>query len=66
MLEKGFLLVCALSSPSKRHFSSRHGILTYKKGKLSPRTISIVMTLKSGVRKDEADSDVEEFGEGAK
>ena len=36
-----------------------------KKGKLSPRTISILMTLKSWGKKDEADSDEEEFCEDA-
>ena len=61
MLAKGFLLVCVLSSPSERLFSSRYGIVTYKRGKLSPRTTSILMTLKSWGKKDEADSDDEEF-----
>ena len=35
------------------------------RGKLSPRTISILMILKSWDKKDEADSDEEEFGEDA-
>ena len=63
MLAKGFLSVCALSSPSECLFSSRRGIVTYKRGKLSARTISILMTLKSWGKTDEADTDEEEFGE---
>ena len=63
MLTKGFILVCALSSPSQCLFSSRRGIVTYKRGKLSPRTISVLMTLKLWGKKDEANSDEEEFGE---
>ena len=56
MLSKGFLSVCALSSPSDRLFTSGQGIITYIRGKLSPRAISILMTLKSWVKKDEADN----------
>ena len=63
MLAKGFLSVCALSSPSKRLFSLGRGIVTYKRGKLSARTISILMTLKWWGKTDEADTDEEEFGE---
>ena len=63
MSAKGFLSVCALSSPSERLFSSRQGIVTYKRGKLSARTISILMTVKSWGKTDEADTDEEEFGE---
>ena len=63
MLEKGFLSICALSSPSTCLFSSGHGIVTYKRGKLSPRTISILLTLKLWDKKDDTDSDEEEFGE---
>ena len=63
MLAKGFLLVCASSSPSERLFSSRRGIVTCKREKLSARTISILMTLKSWDKNDEADIDQEEFGE---
>ena len=63
MLAKGFLSVCASSSPSEHLFSSRRGIVTYKKGKLFARTISILMTLKSWGKTDEADTDEEEFGE---
>ena len=63
MLAKGFLSICASSSPSKRLFSSGRGIVTYKRGKLSPRTISILMTLKSRGKKDEVNTDEEEFGE---
>ena len=47
MLAKGFLSICASSSPSLRLFSLGQGIVTYKRGKLSPRTTSILMTLKS-------------------
>ena len=63
MLANGFLPVCASSSPSERLFSSRRGIVTYKRGKLSARTISILMTLKSWGKMDEGDVDEEEFGE---
>ena len=63
LLAKGFLSVCASSSPSERLFSSGRGIVTYKRGKLSARTISILMTLKSWGKTDEADTDEEEFGE---
>ena len=63
MLEKGFLSVCASSSPLERLFSSGRGIITYKRGKLFARTISILMTLKSWGKTDEADTDEEEFGE---
>ena len=41
----------------------RRGIVTYEREKLYPRTISILMTLKSWGKKDEANSDKEEFGE---
>ena len=63
MLVKGCLLVCASSSPSERLFSSRRGIVTHKREKLFARTISILMTLKSLGKMDEADTDEEEFGE---
>ena len=63
MLAKGFLSVCASSSPSERIFSSGRGIVTYKRGNLSARTISILMTLKSWGKTDEADTDEEDFGE---
>ena len=63
MLAKGFLSICALSSPSERLFSSGRGIVTYKRGKLSAITISILMTLKSWGKTHEADTDEEEFGE---
>ena len=63
MLANGFLSVCASSFPSKRLFSSGRGIVTYKRGKLSARTISTLMTLKSWGKTDEADTDEEEFGE---
>ena len=59
MLAKEFLLVCVSSSPSERLFSTGQGIVTYKKGELSPRTISILMTLKSWGKKDEVDADEE-------
>ena len=57
MLAKGFLSVCASSSPSECHFSSGQGTVTYKRGTLFPRPISILMTLKSWDKKDEGDSD---------
>ena len=38
-VSKGFLSVCASSSLSERLFSSGWGIVTYKRGKLSARTI---------------------------
>ena len=63
MLAKGFLSICVLSSPLEYLFSSRRGIVTYKRGKLSTRTISILMTLKLWRKKDEVDSDEEEFDE---
>ena len=65
MLAKGFILVYALSSPSKCLFSSGRGIVTHKREKLSLITISIFMTLKSWDKKDEATSDEEEFSEHA-
>ena len=63
MLAKGFLSICASSSPSEHLLSSGQGIVTYKRGKLSARTRSILMTLKSWGKTDEADTDEEEFGE---
>ena len=39
------------------------GIITYKRGKLSARTLSILMTLKSWGKTDKADTNEEEFGE---
>ena len=63
MLAKGFLSICASSSPSERLFSSARGIVTYQIGKLSARNISILMTLKSWGKKDEADTCEEDFGE---
>ena len=63
MLAKGFLSVCASGSPSEHLFSTRRGIVTYKRGKLSAKTISILMTLKSWGKTDEADTDEEKFGE---
>ena len=62
MFTKGLLLVCASRSPSKCLFSSRRGIVASKKGKLSPRAISILMVLKLWGKKDESDSGEEEFG----
>ena len=62
ILAKGFLSVCASRSPSERIFSSRRGIVTYKRGRLSQKTTSILMTLKSWSNKDEIDNDVEELG----
>ena len=38
-------------------------IVTYKREKLSPRTISILMTLKSQGKKDEVNTNEEEFDE---
>ena len=66
MLAKEFLSVCALSSPSERLFSSGKGFVTYKRGKLSSRTISILMTLKSWGKTDEVDTYEEEFGKADK
>ena len=63
ILAKGFLSICASSSPPERLFSSGWEIVTYKRGKLSAITISILMTLKSWGKTDEADADEEEFGE---
>ena len=63
ILAKGFLSVYASSSPSERLFTLRQGIVTYKRGRLSPKTISILMTLKSWSSKDEIDIDVEELSE---
>ena len=65
MLAKGFILVCALSSPSECLFSSGQRIITHKREKLSLITIFIFMTLKSWDKKDEANSDEEEFSEDA-
>ena len=63
ILAKGFLSVCASSSPSECLFSSGRGIVTYKRERLSPKTISILITLKSWSYTDEIDNDVEELGE---
>ena len=61
MLAKGFLSICASSSLSECLFSSGRGIVTYKKEKISPKTIFILVTLKWWDKKDEANSDEEEF-----
>ena len=63
ILTNGFLSVCASSSPCERLFSLGRGIVTYKRRRLSPKIISILMTLKSWSYKDEIDNDVEELGE---
>ena len=47
ILAKGFLSVCASSSLLERLFSLGRAIVTYKRGRLSPKTVSILMTLKS-------------------
>ena len=66
MLAMGFLSIGASSSASKHLFSSRRGIVTYKRGKLAPKTISILMTLKWWDKKDETDNDEEESDKNAK
>ena len=52
MLAKEFLSICASSSPSERLFSIGRGIITFKRGRLAPDTISALMTLKSWSRED--------------
>ena len=61
VLAKGFLLVCASSSPSYRIFSSGRGIVMYKRERLSPRTISILMTLKYWGYNDKIDNNMEQL-----
>ena len=63
MLAKGFLSFFYFKLSIRASFLIRRGIITYKRGKLSPRIISILMTLKLWGKEDEADSDEEEFGE---
>ena len=52
VLAKEFLSICASSSPSERLFSTGRGIITYRRGRLPPDTISALMTLKSWRRED--------------
>ena len=64
VLAKEFLSICASSSPSERRFSTGRGIITFRRGRLAPNTISASMTLKSwspedATRDDEIDSEVE-------
>ena len=52
VLAKEFLSICASSSPSERLFSTGRGIITFRRGRLAPDTISTLMTLKSWSRED--------------
>ena len=65
MLAKEFLSICASSSPSEHLFSTDRGIITFRRGRLAPNTISAMMTLKSwscedATEDDEIDSEVED------
>ena len=67
VLAKEFLSICTSSSPSKRLFSTGRGIITFRRGRLVPDTISALMTLKSWTHEDvtqtrESDYEVEESG----
>ena len=67
VLAKEFLSICPLSSPSERLFSTCRGIITFRRGRLAPDTISVLMTLKSWTREDftqahESDCEVKESG----
>ena len=67
VLAKEFLSICVSSSPSERLFSTGRGIITFRRGRLAPDTISALMTLKSWTREDvtrahESDCEVEESG----
>ena len=60
VLTKEFLSICASSSPSERLFSIGRGIITFRRGRLAPDTISTLMTLKfwsreGATRDDEMD-----------
>ena len=64
VLAKEFLSICESSSPSERRFFTGRGIITFRRGRLAPNTISASMTLKSwspedATRDDEIDSEVE-------
>ena len=65
MLAKELLSICASNSSSERLFSTSRGIITFRRGRLAPDTISAFMTLKSwsgedATRDDEMDLEVEE------
>ena len=67
MLAKEFLSICASSSPFEHLFSTCRGIITFRRGRLAPDTISSLMTLKSWTHEDvtqahESDCEVEESG----
>ena len=52
VLAKEFFSICASSYPSERLFSTSRGIITFRRGRLSPDTISALMTLKSWTHED--------------
>ena len=65
VLAKEFLFICASNSPSERLFSTSIWIITFRRGRLAPATISALMTLKSwscedATWDDEMDSEVDE------
>ena len=60
---KGVSISLSIKFSIRAYFIIIQGIVTYKRGRLSPRTISILMTLKSWSSKDEIDNDVGELGE---
>ena len=67
LLAKEFLSICTSSSLSERLFSTGRGIITFRRGRLAPDTISALMTLKSWTHEDvtqahESDCEVEESG----
>ena len=67
VLTKDFLSICVLSSPSECLFSTSRGIITFRRGRLAPSTISTLMTLKSWTHVEvtqahEYDCKVEESG----
>ena len=67
MLAKDFLSIYTSSSPSERLISTSKRIITFRRGRLTPDTISPLMTLKSWTHEDvtqahESDYKVEESG----
>ena len=57
VLAKEFLSICASSSHSERLYSTSRGIITFRRGRLAPDTISPLMTLKSWSREDATEDD---------
>ena len=65
MLTKEFLYIFVSSSPSEHLFPIGRGIITFRRGRLAPNTISALMTLKSwscedATEDDEINSEIED------